>query len=34
MAYHALKDLGYTNVKFLNAKVDFEKGGSYKISKD
>lgn len=34
MAYHALKDLGYTNVKFLNAKIDFEKGGSYKITKD
>jgi len=34
MAYHALKELGYTNVKFLNAKVDFEKGGSYKVSKD
>lgn len=34
MAYHALKELGYTNVKFLNAKIDFEKNGSYKISKD
>ena len=34
MAYHALKELGYTNVKFVNAKIDFEKNGSYKISKD
>jgi rhodanese-related sulfurtransferase len=34
MAYHALKQLGYTNVKFLNAKIEFEKNGSYKISKD
>ena len=34
MAYHALKELGYTNVKFVNAKMDFEKNGSYKLSKD
>jgi rhodanese-related sulfurtransferase len=34
MAYHTLKQLGYTNVKFVNAKIDFEKNGSYKISKD
>lgn len=34
MAYHALKELGYTNVKFVNAKIDFEKNGTYKISKD
>ena len=34
MAYHALKALGYTNVKFVNAKLDFEKNGTYKISKD
>jgi len=34
MAYHALKELGYTNVKFVNAKMEFEKNGSYKISKD
>lgn len=32
MAYHALKELGYTNVKFLNAKIDFEKSGKYTIS--
>lgn len=34
MAYHELKQLGYTNVKFVNAKIEFEKNGSYKISKD
>jgi len=34
MAYHALKQLGYTNVKFVNAKMDFEKNGSYKLTKD
>ena len=34
MAYHALKALGYTNIKFVNAKMDFEKNGSYKLSKD
>jgi len=34
MAYHSLKQLGYTNVKFVNAKIDFEKNGTYKISKD
>jgi len=34
MAYHALKELGYTNVKFVNAKLEFQKNGSYKISKD
>jgi rhodanese-related sulfurtransferase len=32
MAYHTLKELGYTNVKFVNAKMDFEKNGSYKIT--
>jgi len=34
MAYHALKAMGYTNVKFVNAKTDFAKDGSYKITKD
>jgi rhodanese-related sulfurtransferase len=34
MAYHTLKELGYTNVKFVNAKMEFEKGGAYKITKD
>jgi len=34
MVYHALKELGYTNVKFVNAKMDFEKNGTYKISKE
>ncbi|HEX9021741.1 MAG TPA: rhodanese-like domain-containing protein, partial [Nitrospirota bacterium] len=32
MAYHKLKEKGY-NVRFLNAKVDFDKDGSYKIEK-
>ena len=34
MAYHALKGLGYTNVKFVNAKTDFAKDGSYKMTKE
>ncbi len=34
MAYHSLKELGYTNVKFVNAKMEFEKNGSYKIVKE
>lgn len=34
VAYNTLKDLGYSNVKFFNGKVEFEKNGSYKISKD
>lgn len=34
VAYNTLKDLGYPNVKFLNAKVEFAKNGSYKISKE
>ncbi len=34
VAYHTLRELGYTNVKFVNAKVSFEKNGTYKISKD
>jgi rhodanese-related sulfurtransferase len=34
MAYHALKELGYQKVKFLNAKVVFEQSGVYKITKD
>jgi rhodanese-related sulfurtransferase len=34
VAYNTLKGLGYTDVKFVNAKINFEKNGSYKISKD
>ncbi len=34
VAYNTLKGLGYTNVKFANAKVAFEKNGSYKITKE
>lgn len=31
MAYHSLKELGYTNVKFVNANLEFQKNGSMKI---
>ncbi|MDD2851099.1 MAG: rhodanese-like domain-containing protein [Desulfuromonadaceae bacterium] len=34
VAYNSLKSLGYTDVKFANAKVTFAKDGSYKISKE
>ena len=34
MAYNVLKDLGYTNVKFVNAKIEFKKNGSYVITKE
>ncbi|MEI6703317.1 MAG: rhodanese-like domain-containing protein, partial [Deltaproteobacteria bacterium] len=34
VAYNTLKELGYANVKFVNAKMEFEKNGSYKITKD
>ena len=34
VAYNSLKELGFTNVKFVNAKVEFQKDGSYKISKE
>jgi rhodanese-related sulfurtransferase len=34
VAYNTLKSLGYTNTRFVNAKVDFDKKGSYTISKD
>ena len=34
IAYNILKESGYTNVKYLNAKVKIEKDGSYSISKD
>ena len=34
MAYHSLKSLGYTNVKFVNAKIEFEKNGTYKITEE
>lgn len=33
MAYHALRDMGYVNVKFVNAKINFEKNGKYEITK-
>ncbi|HIJ97305.1 MAG TPA: hypothetical protein HPP94_16535 [Desulfuromonadales bacterium] len=34
VAYNMLKDLGYTNVKFINAKVKFDKDGGYSITKE
>ena len=34
VAYNTLKDLGHTNVKFLNATVKFDKDGAYKITKE
>ena len=34
MAYHALKELGYKDVRFLNANVEFEKNGSFRITKE
>lgn len=34
VAYNTLKGLGYTNVKFVNAKVEFDKTGNSKISKE
>lgn len=34
MAYHALKELGYSRVGFLNAKITFAPGGGFTISKD
>jgi len=32
MAYHTLKSLGYANVRFLNAKMNIQKNGSYKLT--
>jgi rhodanese-related sulfurtransferase len=32
VAYNSLKELGYSNVRFVNAKVEFAKDGSFKIS--
>jgi rhodanese-related sulfurtransferase len=32
MAYHTLKELGFTNIRFVNAKVAFDKNGKYEIS--
>lgn len=34
MAYYTLKDLGFSNVKFLKANTKFEKDGTYSITKD
>jgi rhodanese-related sulfurtransferase len=34
MAYHTLKELGFTNHKFLNAKIKIERDGKFDISKD
>lgn len=32
VVYNSLKELGYSNIKYVNAKVDFEKDGNYKIT--
>ncbi|MEI7817592.1 MAG: rhodanese-like domain-containing protein, partial [Desulfuromonadales bacterium] len=34
MAYNALKNMGVSNVKFVNARFKFEKDGSYSITKE
>jgi len=34
MAYHALKQLGFANVNFLNAKIEAAKDGTYKLTTD
>ncbi len=34
VAYNTLKGLGYSNVKYANAKVAFDKSGNYSISKE
>jgi rhodanese-related sulfurtransferase len=34
IAYHTLREMGYTNVKFVNATMVFEKNGSYNLSTD
>ena len=32
VVYNSLKELGYSNVRYANAKIDFEKDGNYKIT--
>jgi rhodanese-related sulfurtransferase len=34
MAYHALKELGYSNVRFVNAKLEFDKKSNYTITSE
>lgn len=34
VAYNSLKEQGYTNVKFFNGNVEFDKNGVYKITKE
>lgn len=34
MAYFTLKELGFSNIKFLNAKINIEQDGKFEISKD
>lgn len=34
MGYHTLKELGFTNVQFLNATLKFEADGKYSITKE
>ena len=32
VVYNSLKELGYSNIRYANAKIDFEKDGNYKIT--
>lgn len=34
VVYNSLKELGYSNIRYANAKIDFEKDGNYKITTD
>ncbi len=34
MAYNLLKELGYENVKFLNANIKVQKDGKFEITKE
>lgn len=34
MAYHTLKEMGYSNVKYLRAKVKFAKDGTFELTKE
>ncbi|NVO00690.1 MAG: sulfurtransferase [Geobacteraceae bacterium] len=34
MAYHLLKELGFTKIKFLNAQMTFTKNGKYELTKE
>ena len=34
MAYHTMKEMGFGNVKFVNAKLDIKQDGSYTLTQD